>query len=278
MKILITGGCGFIGSHLAERLIKEENDVTVIDNLSTGSYIPPCLFIKGDIRTYSFERKYDVIFHVAAKSSIPDSFADPLDSHDNNVNGMLRVLEFVKGTNTPIIYSGSSSVYDDTGELNPVSPYALQKLIGEQYLKLYNRIYGLKSVILRYYSVYGERQPNYNSYQTVLSIFSKQRKEGTPFTITSSGEQKRDFIYVKDVVEANIKAMKFVKGFDIFDIGTGVNYSINEVADMIDRNHPREFIVPRIEPFVTLCDYSEAKNKLGWEPKMKLPIWLQSQA
>ncbi|MEK6829239.1 MAG: NAD-dependent epimerase/dehydratase family protein, partial [Nanoarchaeota archaeon] len=169
MKVLVLGGCGFIGSHLTERLIEDKHEVTVIDNLSTGKYIPECHFIHADIRTCPLSGDYDVIFHLAARASIPDSFHNPTLSHAHNVNGTLRIIEFARHKKIPIIFSGSSAIYDEGENVNPVSPYALQKLIGEQYLKLYYRAYGLKSVILRYFSVYGERQPDYSSYQTVLS-------------------------------------------------------------------------------------------------------------
>ena len=261
MRILVTGGCGFIGSHLVEKLTHLGHEVTVIDNLSTGQSLPQYGFVKADIRDCDFP-DCDIIFHVAAKASIPDSLNNPYESHTNNVNGTLRVIEFARTKNIPIIFSGSSSVYDDHQNIKPVSPYALQKLICEQYLELYQKLYGLQSVVLRYFSVYGPRQPDYGSYQTVMSIFLNQKKAGLPFTITGNGEQRRDFVHVQDVVAANIEAAKKIKGFEVKDIGTGVNHSVNEVADMIDPKHPKEYIAPRIEPFATLCKQPAAPDRL----------------
>jgi len=293
MKICISGGAGFIGSHLVERCVKDGHEVWVIDDYSTGrveniiNVYGKIKVISKDISQIDFFDDYDVIFHVAAKASIPDSIKDPLFFHNQNVGGIMKVLELARRTGAILIFSSSSSVYGDTetiptleeSKLNPMSPYALNKLIGEQYMRLYSMLYGVKSVALRYFNVFGERQETANGgYCLVLSKFLEQYKNKEPFTIVGTGEQKRDFVYVEDVVEANMKAVEFADKmgtFEIFNIGGGKNYSINELADMIDKNHPRVNLPPRIEPREMLADITKARAFLGWSPKIKLEEWLK---
>ena len=256
-KNLITGHLGFIGSHLLEELGGDGVD------LKSGQ----------DIRVYKFEGKYDVIFHAAGQASIPLSFEKPLESHGHNVMGTLRLLEYARKTGAKIVFSSSSSVYE------LMSPYALQKSICEQYMRFYWTL-GVKSVALRYFNVFGERQEIANGgYALALSKFLNQFKNGEPFTIYGTGEQRRDFVYVKDVVEANRKAAEFLENadsFQVFDVGSGVNHSILEVLGMISSTHPKVFLPPRIEPFENLADVSKAKELLNWSPKTSLEEWLRA--
>lgn len=284
LKVLITGGAGFIGSHIADKCIEAGYETYVIDNLSTGlkeNINSQALFINADILTYDFQDKYDVIFHAAFQASIPKSLEDPIGSNKNNVEGTLKILEYARKMRTKIVFSSSSSIYGDAEKLptpenssaNCVSPYALQKLICEQYMDLYWKLFGVKSVALRYFNVWGDRQPNTGAYALALAIFQTQLKNNQPFTIVGTGKQRRDFVHVKDVAEVNLKAMKYLdkaEKFEVFNIGNGINYSILEVADLIKKDHPKTFLPPRIEPFENLADCSKVKEFLNWEAKIKL--------
>jgi len=277
MDVLITGGAGFVGHHLVKRCILDGHNVRVIDDLSTGlrrnlesfafNYIE-------DINKVNFEpfQNVEVIFHLAAKASIPWSIENPIEAHNQNVGGVLWVLELARKIGAKVIYSSSSSV-----GFEPITPYSLQKKIGEDYLKLYSKLYGVKGVVLRYFNVFGEGQETANGGETlVLSKFLAQKKRNEPFTIVGSGEQRRDFVYVGDVVEANLKAME-CESFGIFNIGSGKNYSVNEVADMIDRNYPIIGLPPRVEPFEMKANIKRTKSVLGWSPKVKIKEWIKQQ-
>ena len=287
LKILVTGGAGFIGSHIAERCVKDGHEVHIIDDFSTGrmsnviDFFGKVEVFSEDVRTFEPKEKYDVIFHVAARASIPESIKNPVLSNDYNVGGILRVLEIARETGAIVIFSSSSSV----GQ-TPITPYALQKRIGEDYMRLYSEFYSVRGVALRYFNVFGERQETANGgYCLVLSRFLDQKKNGKPFTIYGTGEQRRDFIYVGDVVEASLKAFEYIKdvtfhdgfGFEIFNIGSGENVSVNELADLIDKKHPREKLSPRVEPFEMLADIRRTKKELGWSPQVPLKEWLSHQ-
>ena len=263
LKLLVTGGCGFIGSNLVDKLRRLGFDVDIID-LKLGSDI-------RDLEVF-VSKKYDYIFHLAAQASIPKSFANPLWAYDHNVLGTLKVLEYAKKTGAGVIFSSSASVYE------PMSPYAVSKLVCEKYLKFYEP--SVRSVALRYFNVFGKRQEIANGGEGLaLSTFLKQRKENKPFTIVGTGKQRRDFVYVGDVVRANIAAMEYLEsggGFDVFDIGFGKNYSINEVVEMVKKKHPYIYLPPRIEPFENLADIIKAKILLDWSPKVSLKKWLAS--
>ena len=261
LKILCSGHKGFIGSHLYERLIADGHDVEGID-LKDGN----------DIRKYNFTEKYDVIFHLAAQSSIPKCEEYPVRAHTHNVLGTLQILEHARKTNAKFIFSSSSSV-------EYPSIYGTQKYFGEVYGTLFFELYRLKFVALRYFNVFGERQEISGDGSLVLPTFFEQYKEKKPFTIVGSGEQRRDFVYVKDVVEANIKAMNFLDKeiIGMFNIGSGKNYSINEIADMIDKNHPRTYLMPRNEPYETLANIFYTRTYLNWNPTVDVKDWIQAQ-
>src|SRR3990167_1123583 len=241
---MITGSSGFIGGHLLEAVggtgvdIKEGNDIRVCELANEK-----------------------VIFHCAAQASIPKSLEDPEESYSHNVTGTIRILEYARKTGAKVVFSSSSSVYAPDS-----SPYAKQKLECEELLDEYwNK--GVKSVALRYFNVFGERQEIANGEESlVLARFLGQHKRGEPFTIYGNGLQRRDFVYVKDVVDANIKASEFLKTaekLEVIDIGSGVNHSINAIADMIDKDHPRVNLPPRIEPFENKANLEKAKELLG---------------
>src|SRR3990167_11199357 len=257
MKIFVTGYKGFIGSHIYDAVEADGID------LKEGE----------DIRTLEFEKDYDIIFHCAAQAAISKSIENPVYSLTHNVIGTLRVLEHARKTGAKVVFSSSSSIYDLK------SPYALQKQMCEDLLRYY-LIRGVKSIAVRYFNVFGEGQEIANGgYSLVLSVFLDQLKRGRPFTIVGNGKQRRDFVYVGDVVEANIKAAKFLDKateFETIDIGTGINYSINEVADMISKDNLRINVLPREEPFENWANINKAHELLAWEPKVDLPSWLAS--
>ncbi|HJM47147.1 MAG TPA: NAD-dependent epimerase/dehydratase family protein [Candidatus Marinimicrobia bacterium] len=298
MKCLVTGGAGFIGSNLVDRLIDDDHDVIVIDNLSTGkieNINPKAEFIDDgigleNITDFSMFKNIDIVFHLAARARVQPSIENPLEFNRTNVDGTLNMLKASADAGVKrFVYSSSSSVYgevkhlptSESTQLNPMSPYALQKLIGEQYCKLFSTIYGLDTVCLRYFSVYGERQVTEGAYCLVMGIFTNQILNNKPLTINGSGKQRRDFTYVGDVVDANIKAATTGKEFggDVFNIGNGNNRSVNELAVMMvglpTRAEPYPIIhrPPVIEPEATLADISKAWKILGWMPSTKIETW-----
>jgi len=294
MKCLVTGGAGFIGSNLVNRLIDDGYDVSIIDDLSTGkeeNINPKARFIQGDIsntitENFSFLKDVDVVFHLAAKARVQPSIENPIEFNKVNVGGLLNVLNAcVKYKVKRFVYSSSSSVYGNVKqlptpeehELNPMSPYALQKLIGEQYCKLYNELYGLETVCLRYFNVYGNGMSLEGAYKLVIPIFIEQILNNKPMTVRGDGEQRRDFTYIGDVVDANILAATLPYPPEtVFNIGNGDNRSVNQLADMIGEDHPKEHIDPVIEPKETLADNSLAEYLLGWSPKGNLEEWIKT--
>jgi len=296
-KILVTGGAGFIGSHLVDALIEKGFDVVVVDNLSTGrkEYLHPAFFKRGGVNPKADFHKLDIrdlekikplfkgidyVFHLAAQPRIQPSIINPVESHSNNVVGTLNVLIASRDAKVKkFIYSASSSVYGDQKELplredmipKPKSPYSLFKLIGEHYCNLFNHLYGLPTVCLRYFNVYGPRQSCEGAYATVIGIFLRQAKNGKPLTIVGDGEQTRDFTYIKDIVRANILAMesnKVDKG-EVINIGTGKNYSVNRIASLISKKVVH-ISSRQAEVRDTLADNTKAKKLLGWQPTIDI--------
>ncbi|GIW67031.1 MAG: NAD dependent epimerase/dehydratase [Candidatus Parcubacteria bacterium] len=286
-KVLVTGGAGFIGSHLVDRLIKEGYKVIVIDNLSSGkkeNLNPKAIFHKVDIcnleKILSLFKGVNYVFHTAALPRVQLSIDKPIETHRVNIDGTLNVLyASYKNKVRRVIYSSSSSVYGEQKSLplkesmtpNPLSPYALQKLVGEYYCKLFSSLYDLETVSLRYFNVYGPRMDPEGPYALVIGRFLKLKKEGKPLTIYGDGKQTRDFTYIDDVVEANILAMKSKKvgKGEVINICYGKNHSINYVAKLIG---DKKVYLPKRkgEPRHTLGDNSLAKKLLGWKPKISL--------
>ena len=291
-KAIVTGGAGFIGSHLVDELIKQGVEVTILDNLSTGkkeNINPKAEFIECDI----FKDTYgdlifllngaDTVFHLAAKTTVQESIEKPSLYNNINVVGTLNLLELANKLNAKrFVFSSSSSVYGDakvpTSEnhpLNPLSPYALNKLIGEQYCKLYSEIYNIDTVCLRYFNVYGDRMNN-EGYKLVFPIFKEQILNNKPLTINNNGEQRRDFIHVNDVVRANILVAKHSNNFngDIYNVGNGKNYSIYEIADMFGGE--KQYGNQVIEPFETLAETAKIDLDLNFQPKKDLRQWIST--
>ena len=298
MKCIVTGGAGFIGSNLVNRLINDGHDVSVIDDLSTGkeeNINPKAKFFKKDISNinglwaYQIDEIFegvDVVFHTAAKARVQPSIENPIEFNNVNVTGTLNILKAcVDYGVSRFIYSSSSSVYGDVEQLptpeehklNPMSPYALQKLIGEQYCKLYSELHGLETVCLRYFNVYGDGMSLEGAYKLVIPIFTEQMLTGAPMTIRGNGEQRRDFTYVGDVVDANMKcATNLGVEFsgEVFNIGNGDNRSVNQIATMMGGS--RVHVKPVIEPKETLADNTKAKKVLGWKTTMKIEDWIKT--
>lgn len=285
-KVVVIGGAGFIGSHVADSLVAKGYAVHVIDDLSGGkkeNVHPRVIFHETDIRNLEDIKpiiagaKY--VFHLAALPRVQYSIEHPAETNEVNVGGTLNVLIAAKeGGVQRVIYSASSSAYGDqktvplveTMTPNPKSPYGLQKYVGELYCKVWSEVYGLETVSLRYFNVYGPRLSPEGAYALVVGKFLKQRKEGKPLTITNDGKQTRDFTNVRDVVRANLLAMesaKVGKGESI-NIGAGRNCSLNDLAKLIGGKV--EYIAPRLEPHDTLADNSLAKKLLGWMPEVTL--------
>ncbi|MDD5071748.1 MAG: SDR family oxidoreductase [Patescibacteria group bacterium] len=290
-KCLVTGGAGFIGSNLADALVERGDEVIIIDNLSAGkkeNVNPGAKFHQLDIRNLEeikpLFKGVDYVFHLAAFPRVQPSIQDPVTFNDININGTLNVLMAAKEAGVKrVVYSASSSAYGDQEKMplredmtaKPLSPYALQKYVGELYCRLFRRIYNLPTVCLRYFNVYGKRQPTEGAYCLVIGIFTQQRLRGEPMTIVGDGEQRRDFTSVADIVRANILAAESDKvgNGETINVGRGKSYSVKELAEMI--GGPTVNIPPRIEAKESLADNNLARVLLGWEPVVDLPEWLE---
>jgi len=300
MKVIVTGGGGFIGSHIVDRLIEEGHNVIVIDNESAEChnqfyYNDKAHNYKFDICDYENIRPLfdgvDYVFHLAAEARIQPSLTNPLLTVRTNSLGTTTVLQCAREAGVKrVIYSSTSSAYGRKNFLNNfwwkglsenmeddcLTPYSVSKVSGEKMCKMYSELFGLDTVTLRYFNVYGEREPTKGQYAPVIGLFLRQKNAGQPMTIVGDGEQRRDFTYIKDVVDANMLCMNYegkLKG-EMFNIGTGKNYSINELADIISGD---KIYIPerKGESRVTLANRSKAENILGWFPKRNLEEYLK---
>lgn len=285
--VLVTGGAGFIGSNLVDALLDRGARVRVLDNLSNGKrefVNPRAEFHELDIRNPEAMKPafagVDTVFHLAALPRIQFSIDYPVLSNETNVTGTLNVLLAARDAGVGrVIYSSSSSVYGNQQSLplheqlcaKPLSPYALQKFIGEEYCRIFSGILGLQTVSLRYFNVYGPRQSAEGAYATVIPIFLSKKSMGAPLPITSDGEQTRDFTHVSDVARANILAAESetVGAGEVINIGGGKEYSVNAVAKMIGGETVSIPARPG-EVRCTCADTRRAKELLDWEPTMQL--------
>lgn len=297
MKSLVTGGAGFIGSHIVDKLIELGHEVIVIDNESTESnetfyWNQNARNYKLDICNYEETRELytdvDYVFHLAAEARIQPAIKNPLLAVKTNVLGTATVLQCSReaGVNK-VIYSSSSSGYGHNEVPNNenqiddcLNPYSVSKISGEKLCSMYTKLFGLKTVIFRYFNVYGERQPLKGQYAPVIGIFLRQRSEDNPLTIIGDGEQRRDFTHVSDVVNANILAatvdVENQYYGQLYNVGPGKNYSINEIANAISDNQIN--IEPRIgEARETLANNFKIKSIFGWEAKINLMNWIETQ-
>ncbi len=286
---LVTGGAGFIGSHLVERLLKEGCRVTVVDDLSEGKWEnlpkhPNLIKVEASIldNISNIVAQNEIIFHLAALPRLQRSLAKPWQTHKVNVDGTLKLLLAAKKHKIKrFIFASSSSVYGNQDHLpftedmqpNPPVPYSLQKLIGEEYCKMFSDLWGLGTIVLRYFSVYGPRMYPDGDYALLLPKFIKLMSQDKVPTINGDGEQTRDFTYVSDVVEATLLAARSHLSGEIFNIGFGKSISVNEVARAINQlmgKNIKPIHGPAIvEPRSTLASRTKARDLLGWEPKVK---------
>ena len=295
MKVLVTGGAGFIGSHLVRRLLSDKHEVFVIDNLSTGrrenirSIFYDITFFEADIRNMDSVmhickvNKFDYIFHLAALPSVARSLKDPIETNSVNVAGTLNVLGAAKETGVKrVIYSSSSSVYGNSKKLpkretmfpNPISFYALSKLAGEKYCQMFTNSYGLETVSLRYFNVFGERQDPDSEYSAAIPIFIKAVLQNKSPIIYGDGEQQRDFTYVGNVADANVLAMRAELSWqNVFNISFGKKTSVNKVFESICRELGKNIKPEHSEPRLgdiknSLADISAAREYLRYKPKI----------
>jgi UDP-N-acetylglucosamine/UDP-N-acetyl-alpha-D-glucosaminouronate 4-epimerase len=286
MKAAVVGGAGFIGSNLVDALVARGDDVTIVDDLSTGferNVNPAAALHRVDVsvdseRLTSTLSGREVVFLTAALARVPRSIEDPIGTHAVNVTGALRVFKAAVDAGVRrVVYSSSSSVYGDQPTLpltedmppGPLNPYACQKLMGEIYARNFSRIYGLETVCLRYFNVYGPRQVTEGAYRLVISIFLDQRRQGLPLTIHGDGEQTRDFTWVGDVVRANVLAAesnRVGKGESI-NVGAGHEVSVNRIAELIGGQVVH--VAPRgFDERFKRASIDRARELLGWQPEV----------
>ena len=276
---LVTGGAGFIGTNLIKKLIEDKHDVVCFDNYSTGlkdNEQDGCKYFNIDLsksNDYDFlEYKPDVIFHLAALARIEPSFKFPVETFEDNVNSTLNILDYARKHNIKVVYAGSSSYHGGVYE----NPYTYTKWQGEELCKMFNGVYGLNSTICRFYNVYGPYQIIEGPYSAIVGIFQKQFLDKVPLTITGDGEQRRDFTHVDDIVKGLIKSSQCSSANEILELGTGVNYSINELAKMFGEGYPLKYIPKREgEMQTTLCDISSAKKQIGYNPTINLESYVK---
>ncbi len=286
-KVVVTGGAGFIGSHIVDALVDRGDEVHVIDNYAAGKrddrFNRAATYHEVDVREY--EKIAPIIdgaiyvFHEAALPRVQFSIENPVLTYDVNVIGTVSVLRAAKeGGVKRLVYAASSSAYGDQETMPlsedlpalPKSPYGLQKYVGELSCRLWSDVYGLSTVSLRYFNVYGPRFDPEGAYALVIGKFLTQRKRGEPMTITGDGTQTRDYTHIRDVVRANLLAAESpnVGKGEVINIGAGRNVSVNDLAALI--KGPTTYIEKRLEPHDTLADIRRARDSLGWVPTIKL--------
>jgi UDP-glucose 4-epimerase len=292
---LVTGGAGFIGSHLAQALVTRGETVRIADDFSTGKTANVAVLngkaevLTGDLADAGFAREavadVDLVLHQAAIPSVPRSVADPLTSHRANVNATVSLLVASREAGVRrVVYAGSSSAYGDSPTLpkheamtpQPLSPYALQKLVGEQYMQLYTSLYGLETVTIRYFNVFGPRQDPSSPYSGVIALFITRLLAGEPPTITGDGGQTRDFTYIDNVVDGVLRAAVAPQAAgQVINVATGERTSINELAATLARLIGSPLAPVRVEARTgdvrdSLADLTRARELLGYEPQIGL--------
>ena len=296
MKSLVTGGAGFIGSNLVDGLLSLGHEVTVIDNEYSDAHDhfywnDHTENYKYDIRDYEKTRPLydgvDYVFHIAAEARIQPAILNPVEAVSINSVGTCTVLQCSREAGVKkLMYSSTSAGYGMNSQPNVetqpddcLNPYSISKVNGEKLCKMYTDLFDLDTVIFRYFNVYGERQPIRGQYAPVIGIFLRQLEAGQPLTIVGDGEQRRDFTYVKDIVNANIMAAlsnadKEAYG-QVYNVGSGVNYSVNEVAEMISNSV--KYIPPRLgEARISLANIDKIYKTFAWKPQQSLESWVKS--
>ncbi|MCX6707939.1 MAG: SDR family oxidoreductase [Candidatus Woesearchaeota archaeon] len=289
-KAIVTGGAGFIGSHMVELLLKEGFKVIAVDNMSNGQLDNVEIFRKNpdyEFRKIDLSKEFDdslfkdidYVFHMAALADIVPSIEEPVRYHESNVTGTLRVLEACRKYRVKkLVYSASSSCYgipdkyptDENAEIRPQYPYALTKYVAEQYVMFWHKLYGVPVVSLRYFNVFGTRGRTNGTYGAVFKVFLKQKLEKKPLTIVGDGRQTRDFVYVTDVARANLLAATSNVNGESINIGAGKPQSVNYLAKLIGGPEGHTTNIPKRpgEPDSTHADITKARKLLKWEPKV----------
>ena len=301
MRVLVTGGAGFVGTNLIKRLLKDDHEVVSVDNYSTGkkeNEQDGCEYFDRDLSNVNWWSLYDVcqceltcdcqiepvdvIYHLAALARIQPSFKDPMKYLSIDIMGTSHVCELARRCNAKIVYAGSSSAFG--GPM--LNPYAFAKYTGEQVCEMFSQVFGLKCSIARFFNVYGERQPTTGPYATVVGVCEKQYSEKKPLTVTGTGNQRRDFTHIDDIVDAMMRVVYCNKWGSVYELGRGKNYSINEVAEMFLTNGEFSGISYKDPIYIdeipgetrnTLCKSELARKKLKWEPKINLKDWIGEQ-
>lgn len=280
MKILVTGGAGFVGTNLIKKLLKEGHQVTSLDNYDAGTienHQEGCSYHNFDIKKIKwFGSEYDIVFHMAALSRIQPSFDNPKETFKTNTKGCINVAEWARKTNTKVIYAGSSSRWH-----NPYrSPYACFKHLGEEIFKMYKNVYDLDVEICRFYNAYGPHEIVDGDWAAVIGKWRRQVRDGEPITIIGDGEQRRDFTHIDDIVDALYKiGVSNYKHEDAWELGTGNNYSINEVYQMFKNKFGTDAVyLPDQQGNYreTLRENDDALNQLDWSPKDRLLDYIKS--
>lgn len=279
-KILVTGGAGFVGSNLIKLLLEKGHKVTSLDNYDSGTtdnHHKGADYITGDIDLINtMDKDVDIIYHMAALSRIQPSFNNPGETYRVNALGTQKVCEFARLANAKVVYAGSSSRWHDPYQ----SPYAACKHIGEEACKMYKKTYGMDIEIARFYNVYGPGEIVYGDWAAVIGIWRRQAEAKDPITIVGDGEQKRDFTHVEDIVEGLFRiGFKQKVHEDAWELGTGTNYSINEVYLMFKEKFGTDYkYIPEQSGNYreTLRENNDALERLGWKPEDKLLSYINS--
>ena len=284
MKIIVTGGAGFVGTNLIKRLLEDGHEVVSLDNYSTGfkeNEQEGCKYYNLDLAEEGAPLEdylsnlpggYEVIYHMAALARIQPSIVKPHITLKNNFMSTLNILDYAKRHNSQVIYAGSSTRHH--GIFN--SPYAWSKLAGEHLCELYSNLYDLNTSICRFYNVYGKYHIDSGDYATVLAIFERQYLNNESLTITNKGEQRRDFTHVDDIVDALVSCIGKDFRAEDFELGRGVNYSINEIAECFGEDYPKEYLPERPGEYdMTLADSSKAKELLDWNPTHNIKDYIK---
>ena len=277
MRILVTGGAGFIGTNLIKKLLEDRHVVSSLDNYSTGkteNHIihEDAIYYNTDINDWHYESNFDIVFHLAAIARIQPSFEHPEKYIDTNFNGTYRIVQYCIEKNIPLIYAGSSSHH--SGKY--ANPYTFSKDLGEEIIQLYQKHFGLNASIARFYNVYGPYQLTEGGYTTLIGRWMNNIRIQMPCEIYGDGEKRRDFTHVDDIVDGLDRIMKQQAYGHIFEFGRGKNHSINEVAKMFG-------VIPWYGPNKpgeaqeTLADYSLAADLLAWEPKINLIDYINKE-
>ena len=280
MKILVTGGAGFIGTNLIKRLVDEGHKVLSLDDYSTGTkgnHVQGVTYWRGDIETIEFlDGEFDLCYHIAAQSRVQPSFEEPTECFRVNVKGTQAVMEWAKAKNVKVIYAGSSSKHHDPSD----SPYAMYKYLGEEVCKLYKKTFDVNVEICRFYNVYGPGETTDGDYAALLGIWRTQVFNSEPITIVGDGEQRRDFTHVDDIVDGLVKVSETdVRHKDAWELGCGVNYAINDVAQMFRERYGCDHVYIPDQPGnyrETLRDNDDTLEILGWKPEDRLREYILS--